>query len=328
MFNTKCNEVIRITMTITICMVAGKVMGFASPVYLALYPTIAMTKCRDYSWSGLVGMFYPVLLAASTALLVCNVFADHPFIIWTISLLFFDFMRRRAVTPQAVGRMLMPTFNWILVVIFSIHTTASMPNRIHEILLSMAITIVVAKLFVAMFPVTSKGEKSPVFKPKEVTYLNRLVSLGLIGGGVAFLMIVDLISATFCLVPVIAAATQFDRQSFIKTVNLRFVTQVGGCAVASVFIALMMGHQSVISFYTLILGSIIFLISKWMCAEKGSNRDVHADALLATMLPIQLYVGNVNLGMNSTFLRAFELACTLAILFFLYHLTNRVTDHE
>ena len=94
MNDSKLNETLRITLTVTICMLAGKLMGLNSPVYLALYPVIVMTKGKDYSFKGLVKMFAPVLCAASLALVVCEVFSSHPFIIWTISLLFFDYMRK------------------------------------------------------------------------------------------------------------------------------------------------------------------------------------------------------------------------------------------
>ncbi len=323
MNDSKRNEILRITLTVTICMLAGKLMGLHSPVYLALYPVIVMTKGKDYSLKGLVKMFVPVLCAASLALVVCEVFSNHPFIIWAISLLFFDYMRKKANTPPKLGAMLMPTFNWILVVIFSMHTDASMPTRIHEIFISMAITIIVAKTIVSLFPIVSSG-KPPVFELNEVTYQHRFVSTALIGSGVGFLMIVDLISATFCLVPVIAAASQFTREKFLATVKLRFITQVGGCALAAIFTIVLVEHQSVIGFYGFALAMVIYVIAKAMVNEVGIKRDIHGDALLATMLPIQLYITSVNDGLERTFLRGWELTVTLFILFALYQLTERV----
>jgi hypothetical protein len=71
----------------------------------------------------------------------------------------------------------MPTFNWILIVVFAQHIT-----------------------MVTLFPVEREG-KPPVFKEEPVTFESRAISLALIGLGEAFLMIVDIISATFCLVP-------------------------------------------------------------------------------------------------------------------------------
>lgn len=327
MENAQTNEILRVTFTVTLCMLAGKLLHLDSAVYLALYPTIVMTKGKDYSWLGLFKMLFPTLLAASCALLVSEVFHDHPFIIWTISLLFFDFMRRSADTPAKLGGMLMPTFNWILIIVFSQHTITDMPMRIHEILISMVVTILVTKSMVFLFPQGRKGEK-PVFMSQPVTYQHRLASMGLIGTGLAFLMMVDLISATFCMVPVIAAATQFNRDKFQEVVERRFVTQVGGCAIAVIFTLVMAGHQSTIGFYTFGLGSLIFMIAKWMTNSQGTLRDLHSDALLATMLPIQLYMGNSTFGLESTYLRAWELTVTLGILFTLHQLTRPRDSHD
>ncbi|OLQ75707.1 hypothetical protein BIT28_02600 [Photobacterium proteolyticum] len=325
--NAHTNETLRVTFTITLCMLAGKLLQLDSPVYLALYPTIVMTKGKDYSWLGLFNTFLPTLLAASCALLVSEVFHDHPFIIWTISLIFFDWMRRRANTPAKLGAMLMPTFNWILIIVFSQHTVSDMPMRIHEILISMAVTTVVTKAMVYLFPQEKRG-KPPAFKAQSVSYQHRFVSMGLIGTGVAFLMMVDLISATFCMVPVIAAATQFSRDKFREVVERRFITQVGGCALAVVFAFVMAGHQSTVGFYALGLGCLVFLLANWMATAQGPSRDIHADALLATMLPIQLYMGNTSLGLESTYLRAWELTVTLGILFILHQLTRSQGNYD
>ncbi|MEZ9777791.1 DUF2955 domain-containing protein [Vibrio sp. 10N.261.54.A5] len=321
------NEALRVALTVTICMVLGKLLNLDSPVYLALYPTIIMTKNKDYSWLGLIRTLAPTLLAASTALVVTEVFSQHPFVVWTISLFFFDFMRRRATTPAKKGKMLMPTFNWILIVVFAQHTTMDMPMRIHEILVSMLITMVVAKTMVVLFPV-EQGNKPPVFKEQPVTFESRAISLALIGLGLAFLMIVDIISAMFCMVPVIAAATQTTHKSFIDVVDRRFQTQVGGCAFAVVFTLLMAGHQSTFGYYTIVLGLFAFMITASMAKAKGSARDIHADALLATMLPIQLYMTSSNLGLESTFLRAWELTVTLFVLWALCHFVRKPNGEE
>ena len=151
------NEAIRVTLGITLCMLIGVTLDFDSTVYLALYPTIAMTKVKDYSWSGLSKTFGPTFIAACVALLICEIFQSHPFVIWTISLLFIDYMRKRADTPAKVGGCIMPIFNWVLIVIFSQFSTQSMPVRIGEILLSMLITMCVATGVVAAPTVTVGG---------------------------------------------------------------------------------------------------------------------------------------------------------------------------
>ncbi|RJX66217.1 DUF2955 domain-containing protein [Vibrio sinensis] len=319
------NEALRMALTITLCMLIGKLFDFQSPVYFALYPTLIMTKGKDYSWRGFAKTFMPTFIAASIALVISEVFSEHPFVIWTISLLFFDFMRRRATNPAKQGAMLMPTFNWILIVIFSQHTTMDMPTRLHEILIAMVITTFVAKSMIWLFPVKPAGKPRQMID-MPVSFENRYISLALIGGGVAALMIVDLISATFCLVPVIAAAIQTTRTGFLNVVNQRFQTQVGGCAIAIIFSVIMANHQSNIGFYTLGLGLLSFTISAVMAKSQGIARDTHADALLATMLPIQLYITSHQIGLESTFLRAWELSVTLFILWGLYHLTALINN--
>lgn len=319
--NPHSNEILRVTLTITLCMLAGKLLDLNSTVYLALYPTIVMTKGKDYSWQGIFTIFFPTFLAAFCALLVSQVFHEHPFVVWTISLIFFDLMRRRADTPIKLGGMIMPTFNWILIVVFSQAGSRDMSLQVREILISMVITAVMAKIMVTLFP-TKKGGKPPVFTSQIVSYQHRFVATGLIGSGLAFLMIVDLLSATFCMVPVIAAATQFNRDKFRDIIGLRFITQVGGCALAVVFTLAMAGHQDSISFYALGLGSLVFVIAKWMATSQGPSRDMHADALLGAMLPIQLYMGSTTFGLENTYLRAWELTVTLGILFALHQLTQ------
>lgn len=327
MQGNQIKEALRIALTITVCMILGKVLSFNSPVYLALYPTILMTKSKDYSWKGIYLTLAPTFVSAAIAVVISELFHDHPFIIWTISLIFFDQLRRRANTPPKLGKMLMPCFNWILIMVFAQSGKFDMPGIVRETVFAMLITALVTKLMITLFPAPKLG-KLPQFKPQPVTYGHRLVSLTLIGSGLGLLMIVDLLPATFCMVPVIAAATQFNRIKFIDAVEKRFITQVGGCAVAGLFILLMAGHQNTLGFYALALGGTIYLIARAMISTTGPDRDIHADALLATVLPIQLYMGNSSFGLDSTFLRAWQLFVTLCILFALHRLTVSRDKHE
>ncbi|WP_299807740.1 DUF2955 domain-containing protein [uncultured Shewanella sp.] len=337
MFNTnenstdQRNEAIRITFVITFCMLVAKVFNFDSSVYLALYPTIAMTKVKDYSWGKLFSTFAPTFVSACVALLVVELFQSHPFVVWTISLIFIDWMRKKADTPIKRSGLIMPIFNWILIVVFSQFSSQSMPDRIGEILLSMVITVCVAKAAVKLFPLHCKT-KPMVFQPQKVTYQQRLITLSLIGSGLALLMNINLLSATFCMVPVIAAATQSDRRAYKEVVSRRFITQIGGCSVAVLVSLLLAEHQAIIGYYGLIVAGAIFAIAVMMVTGENAQRDIHADALLATVLPIQLYIGTTSMGIESIFLRAWELAVTLAILFLLFQLSNKrehhVTDNQ
>lgn len=326
MKNTTIQQAIRMSLTIVICMLLGKIFNLNSTVYLALFPTILLTKVKKYSWMALVKTFLPTILAASAAVFVSEMFSDHPFVIWAVSLVYFDQLRKRADTPAKVGGLLMPTFNWILIVVFSQHTNSDMQVRIHEIMISIVITILVAKLMVYLFPLP-KQSPPPQFKAVEVSYANRLASIVFIGGGLAFLMIVDIVSATFCLVPVISAATQITPQKFKQVVEHRATTQVSGCAIAVVFSVFLFNQQQVISYYGILLFALVFTMAYWILSAASAQQDTHADALLATLLPIQLYIGNTDIGLESTFLRAWELAVTLGILFMLHHLTQQRKNH-
>ncbi|BAJ02833.1 DUF2955 domain-containing protein [Shewanella violacea] len=320
------NEAIRITLAITLCMLMGQVLNFDSSIYLALYPTIAMTKVKDYSWSGLFKTFSPTFISACVALWVAEVFQSHPFIIWTVSLLFINYMRKRADTPAKVGASIMPIFNWVLIVIFSQFSTQGMPDRIGEILLSMVITSCIAKGLVTLFPVQEKGQ-APILKRVKVTHKQGVVAMVLIGGGIAVLMNIDLLSATFCMVPVIAAATQVNRQRYLEVISQRFVTQIGGCMIAVLISIVLAGNQTILSYYALILGSTIFAIATAMVKSSKVDRDIHSDAMLATVLPIQLYLGTSSFGLESILLRAWELAVTLGILFLVFQLTRFRENH-
>lgn len=321
------NEILQISLTITLCMLVGRLLNLESSVYLALFPTILMTKAKDHSWLGLYNTFKPAFFAAVVALIVTESFQEHPFIIWTISLFFIDMMRRKADNPAKLGQMIMPLFNWILIVVFAQSSDMDMPDRIREIFISMVITALIARAMVTLFPKWRDKPKIIATKlsfpvAQQVSYQHRFVSVALIGTGLAILMNIDLISATFCMVPVIAAATQFSRKMYAEVVNRRFMTQIGGCALAVIFSVLMAGHQGVLLYYAAVLGALVFAITKLMVTSNISSRDIHADALLATVLPIQLYLDSSQIGLESTFSRAWELTVTLGILYAAFRLTQ------
>ncbi|WP_039871904.1 DUF2955 domain-containing protein [Photobacterium angustum] len=319
-------DVLRTTCIVCICMMFGKIFHVNSHVYFALFPIIIATKVKDYSWKGLSKTFALVLLSAYCAVFVSEVFSDHPFIIWTISIVLFDQLRKRADSHAKVGALFMPTINWILNIVFALHTNMDMPQRLHEVGLAIVVSICVTKLFFWLLPPKTT---SGFFKPKTtpVTAQQRLISVSLIGLGLGFLMIVNLISGAFCMVPVIAAATQTSREAYLKIVKSRFITQVGGCAIAAIFMLLIAGYQSDIIIYGLGLFGLIYVISYKIYTDEGPHQELHPDILLATMLPIQLYMTNSELGLSSTFLRGWELSCTLGILALFYFITTAKKRH-
>lgn len=104
-FNNIINnkDALRVALTVTVCMMLGKLLHLNSPVYLALYPAIVMTKVKDQSWKGLIKTFIPALAAATLAIITTEIFRDHPFIIWTISILLFDTLRKKQIPHQKLA---------------------------------------------------------------------------------------------------------------------------------------------------------------------------------------------------------------------------------
>ena len=327
-------EVLRITLTIALCMLAGQLFNFESAVYLALFSTIVMTKARDLSWRGLIKLFTPILISVAAAILVSQLFQGHPFIIWSISLVFFDQLRKRANTPAKLGQMLMPAVNWILIIMFSQNERFNMTTRFEEIVLAMLVTGVVTRLMLTCLPeakttsaaITAPSALTPVpaqmMQAQPVSYAHRVVSLTLIGSGLAILMITNLLSAAFCMVPVVVAATKTEPDKFGRVINDRLTTQLAGCALAALFTLTMAGHQANIGYYAMALGLLIFVMARLIVTNTGPARDIHADALLATLLPISLYMGSQTLGLENTFLRGWQLLVTLIMLLMIYRITQ------
>ncbi|MBY6186562.1 DUF2955 domain-containing protein [Marinobacter hydrocarbonoclasticus] len=310
---TDWNEVGRITGTVTLCMLLGHYLALGAPVYLALFPILSVTKARDYSWGGLIRMFVPALLSATGAVITVELFAAHPFMVWALSLVLFDQLRRNATTVASRNALVLPCFNWIMVVVFAQFTPASMPDRLHDILISLAITIVVMKAFATLFPpVSQQGGTPPAAKP--VSHQERLQFVVLLGAGLGFLMMVDLVSATFCMVPVILAASQSEHGAFMTVVRERFIAQVGGCALAMVFMLLLAGHQHQMLILTLGLTALVFAFARQIGCSQGADKALHGDALLGIALPIQLYMGVNDFGLSSTLQRGWQLSVTLFLL--------------
>ncbi|ROS05109.1 DUF2955 family protein [Sinobacterium caligoides] len=315
-------KALRIALTIATCMLSAKLLNFNSPVYLALYPTITLTRGVSFSWRALISTFTPVLLASFCAVIVAESFRQHPFVIWTISLFYIDFLCRRADTPIKRAKLLLPCFSWILVVIYASHSDKPLFGLLRETALSMVITCIVIRGYLWIFNEAVQSAAPRIIPAQPVSAASRGTALLLIGSGLAILMIIDLLSAMFCMVPIIAAATQVNREQFVTTVRLRFMTQVGGCALAVIFSLLFAHQQTTILAYAVALVGLIYALARLFTQAEGLKRDIHADGLLATLLPIQLYLAHNNLALERTFLRAWELTITLFVLFVLHQLSS------
>ncbi|MBW3163972.1 DUF2955 domain-containing protein [Ferrimonas balearica] len=310
---TDWNEVGRITGTVSLCMLLGHLLNLGSPVYLALFPILSVTKARDYSWRGLARMFRPVLIWATAAVITVELFANHPYVVWAISLMVFDQLHARATTPMARNALVLPVFNWIMMVVFAQTLPATMPDRLHDIVLSLLITMVVMKTFAWWFPPSPAPASAPP-QHKRPDYAARLRFVTLLGGGLAFLMIVDMISATFCMVPVILAATQTERGAFMAVLRDRLLAQVGGCALAMVFMLLLAGQQSLLPLFALGQTLLVFVFARQISRSSGEDKALHGDALLGIALPIQLYMGVNDFGLSSALQRGWQLSVTLFVL--------------
>lgn len=307
------SEVAWICSVVTLGMLSQLWLQLDIAAYLALYPVMAALKINDYSIGGMLKAFLPTLLVACGALLTVQLFSTHPAVVWCISLWLFDQARKWADTPAKLGMIFIPLLNWYLVVVFALHSHFVMTHWIRDMAVSLLITLVVVR-FVILFIKPPKTQAPVAISPVVVTYQQRLVFVMMLGIGLAFLMLVDRVAATFCMMPVIIAAGQSRREHYLMVVRTCFNAHVGGCALAFTFTALLAGQHIHILVYILALTGLALIISIWISGSKGPVRGMHTEAMLGTMLPLQLYVSATDLGLQSTYFRAELMLIVLAVL--------------
>ncbi|PMH42165.1 hypothetical protein BCU68_14700 [Vibrio sp. 10N.286.49.B3] len=281
--------------------------------YLALYPVMAATKLNNYSIAGMLKAFLPILLVACVALLVDQIFGSHPAVVWCISLWVFDWARRWADTPAKQGMIYIPLLNWFLVIVFAQHTPMPMTDWIRDMAVSMLTTLVVVR-FVMLFISPPKVQAPPPMPAKKVSYQQRVIYVAILGAGLSFLMMVNLVAATFCMMPVIIAAAQSERAHYQMVVKNCLQAHVGGCALAMIFVSLMAGQHAHNLVYMLGLTLLVLMIAIWINGSKGVARALHTEAMLGTMLPLQLYVSATDLGLQDTYFRGEMMLIVLALL--------------
>lgn len=308
------SEVKWITAVVSLGMLLQLWLQLGISAYLALYPVMAATKLNQYSLLGMLKAFMPVLLIAVVALLVNQLFASHPAIIWCISLWVFDRARRWATTPTKLGQIFIPLLNWFLVIVFAQQSMIPMTEWISDMTISLVATMLVVR-FVMLFVKPPKAAITPAIKNEPVSYKQRFVYVVMLGLGLAFLMIVDLVAATFCMMPVIVAAAQSERSIYNMVVKNCLQAHVGGCALAMIFIAFMVGQHSHNLIYIIGLTLLVLFIAVCISGSRGPIRALHSDAMLGTMLPLQLYLSTTTLGLHDTFFRAEVMSLVLALLF-------------
>ncbi|WP_051201927.1 DUF2955 domain-containing protein [Ferrimonas senticii] len=313
-FNVNWQEVAWISAIVSLGMLAQWLLQLRISAHLALFPVMAATLVRDYSPLGLVKQFLPTIATAAGALLLCDIFAAHPAVIWSISLFVFDRVRCWADTPAKQSRAMAPLLNWFLVVVFFQHSSVPMTEWLRCMVTALLVTIVVVQLVRVFLPVPQRP-LPPAVAPMAATYQQRLVFVLLLGSGLAFLMMVDLAAATFCMMPVITAAGQVQRQGYQAVLRSTLQGHVGGCALAMIFITLLLGQYSHFMVYGTALVALVTLMAYWICASSGAVRVLHNQGLLGTMLPLQLYLSSSDWGLQDTFHRGGYLLVVLLLLF-------------
>lgn len=309
------SEVRWIVTVVALGMLAQLWLQLEITAYLALFPVIAATKVTNYSIVGMLKAFLPVLFVACVALFVDQLFASHPAIVWCISLWVFDWARRWADTPEKLGKIYIPLLNWFLVIVFAQHSPMPMTDWVRDMAVSMVTTLVVVRFIMLFMSPPKAPAPAPMPMPrKKVTYQQRLIYVVLLGVGLAFLMMVDLIAATFCMMPVIIAAAQSERAIYQMVVKNCLYAHVGGCAIVTLFVSLMLGQHAHNLVYIIGVFLLVLVIALWISGSRGGVRALHSEAMLGTMLPLQLYVSATDLGLQDIYFRGESMLTVLALL--------------
>lgn len=323
-------SIARITLIVTLTMLSQHLLQFTTSVYLALFPVVAVTRAPSLSTEGLMKAFLPVLAFAIGARFTHELFSAHPFVIWCISLLVFDQVRRRANSPAKVGQMVMPVLTWILIIVFSQQSPIDMTGWVRDMVASILVTLLVVRLVCWFLPAPDVSRPQP--PTVEVSFSQRMFFVVSLGVGLAFLMMVDLVSAAFCMVPVIIAVSQAQRPAYQGVLSSTFKAHVGGCSIALLFQFLLMGHQGSLMVFGILLLTLVGAIAYGMVCCEGAAQATHYDGLLGIMLPIQLYMTSTDLGVQDTATRAWYMAVVLAFLFIwqgvIYGRQARTFDHR
>ncbi|TKB56245.1 DUF2955 domain-containing protein [Ferrimonas aestuarii] len=306
-------SIARITLIVTLTMLSQHLLQFTTSVYLALFPVVAVTRAPSLSTEGLMKAFLPVLAFAVGARFTHELFSAHPFVIWCISLWVFDLVRRRANSPAKVGQMVMPVLTWILIIVFSQQSPIDMTGWVRDMVASILVTLLVVRLVCWFLPAPDVSRPQP--PTVDVTFGQRMFFVASLGIGLAFLMMVNLLSAAFCMVPVIIAVSQAQRPAYQGVLINTFKAHVGGCSIALMFQFLLMGHQGSMMVFGVMLLMLVGVVAYSMICSDLADQATHYSGLLGIMLPIQLYMTSTDLGVQDTAMRAWYMTVVLGLLF-------------
>jgi len=321
-------ELIRKTLIIVLCLMLSKMLHLTVSVYIVLFSIVIATTCYSNHVWEIIKRLLPSLFAALGAVVVNQVFATHPFIIWTCSILYFDHVRRTADSNLKVRGVILPLFMIIFINTYANSSSYifSIPEIVRDLVLSTIITGLVAS-FVNHVMVIKKIPPMPAIISMPVRGVDRLKMLLLVGVGLAFIMINEVTSAVFCLVPLITSAMQPTHDLMKVHSRNKMLSQVGGCSLALIVSMLFSGTEINLFTYLFISTVLVFTILWWCDHPDKEEGLIHSDALMGFLIPYQLYIGQYsnNFGLNSIILRAFELVVVLLIIYTIGYWLERLT---
>ncbi|MDC0609845.1 hypothetical protein OAP63_03875 [Vibrio sp.] len=323
-------ELTRKTLIIVSCLMLSKMLHLNVSVYIVLFAVVIANTCYSKHIWDIIKRILPSLLSALGAIVLNQLFAAHPFIIWTCTMIYFDHVRRHANTNLKVRMATLPLFMIIFINTYSNSTgfILSIPEISHDLILSTLIVGLVASFINHVMPV-----KANIVRPKPVeitvTGVDRLKLLCLVGFGLSFIMINEVTTAVFCLVPLITSAMQPSHSMMKNHSSDKMLSQVGGCSLAVIVSMFFSGTEINLFTYLFISYALVFTILLWCNHSDPIERPIHTDALMGFLIPYQLYIGKYgnDFGLNSIMLRAFELVVALLIIYVSAHwleiLSNR-----
>ncbi|MFD2177207.1 DUF2955 domain-containing protein [Veronia pacifica] len=315
-------EIIRKSLIITLCMMAGKVLHLSAGVFVLLFGVVLATTCFSNNIIEMGQRLWPTVTSSLGAMLLNQFFAEHPFIIWTLSVIYFDHVRRQCSTNMHAAAALLPMF--IVIFIDTYANSAGMALSIPEIFRDISASAVIAILIACSVNIILPAHAPPARPPivsLPVNGFERLKMLLLVGGGLAFLMTSEVISAVFCLVPMITAVMQPTNAEMKKNCWDKGLSQVGGCVIAIAVALLLAGTQVNLLSYALVTFALVLTLFKWTVKAAPADKAINADAIMGILIPCQLFIGKWgnDFGLSLTLLRAVELIIALAIVHAIAH---------
>jgi hypothetical protein len=311
-------ELIRKTLIIVLCLLLSKMLHLTVSVYIVLFSIVIATTCYSSHIVEIIKRILPSLFAALGAVMVNQTFAIHPFIIWTCTLLYFDHVRRQVDSNLKARMVTLPLFMIIFIDTYANSTgyILSIPDITRDLILSTLITGLVASFINHIMPI-KQAATLPHRVLMPVTGSDRLKMIILVGGGLAFIMINEVTTAVFCLVPLITSAMQPTHNLMKLHSRNKMLSQVGGCSIAIVVSLFFSGTEINLFTYFFISAVLVFTILLWCNHPDQEEGLIHSDALMGFLIPYQLYIGKYgnNFGLNSIILRAFELVVVLLIIY-------------